>query len=404
MIMKNILVIGFSTRNIICSGKRAGYNMFAIDAFCDYDMLRCAEAAVKLDIGEGFDSRNLQPSGISELIDSFGVDFDAIIPASGFETMKFPGNFPILHNDHNIMKQVSDKSRFAELLSSLDLPHPQTYSLSEIEDINYPAMIKPACAGGGILNRVVGSPEELHSYLESLSNLQVPLKKDEIIAQEYLVGTPASVSLISSEEEVRTLAVNEQLIGIPWLTKLPFAYCGNITPFITPYADQMKNIAEKLIIELGLTGSNGVDFLITKDGPVIIEVNARFQGSLDTVEMATGCNIFEAHMQAFDGIVELKEPLNKQYAARAILYGDSNKEITGSIQRNILDNHVADVPNIGDRISADEPLTSFFSKGNSREEVVSGLKRSVMFIRECLDLGTSCEESPKTKSTYVQEI
>ncbi|MDW7731295.1 MAG: ATP-grasp domain-containing protein [Methanolobus sp.] len=402
--MKNILVIGFSTRNIICSGKRAGYNMFAIDAFCDHDMLECAEAAKKLDTGEGFDARNIEAARTSEMIESFGIDFDAIIPASGFETMEFPEHLPVLQNDHDTMKEVSDKSRFAKLLAGLDLPHPQTYPPSEIDDIIYPVMVKPACAGGGILNRVLRDREELHSYLGSLNRLQVPLKKEDMIIQDYLLGTPASVSVISTEEEAYAIAVNEQLIGIPWLTKLPFAYCGNITPFITPYADQMKDMSEKLILELGLIGSNGVDFLITKDGPVIIEVNARFQGSLDTVEMSTGWNIFEAHMQAFDGAIRIKEPVNRQYASRAIIYGDRDKEITDNIQCKILEKHIADVPNTGDMIHMDEPLTSVLSTGHSREEVISEVKRSVMFIRECLDLDTSLKGSPISKSTRVQDI
>ncbi|WP_406657053.1 ATP-grasp domain-containing protein [Methanolobus sp. ZRKC2] len=402
--MKNILVIGFSTRNIVCSGKRAGYNMFAIDAFCDSDMLECVEAAIKLDVGEGFDARNIEPSRLSEMIENFGIDFDAIIPASGFETMKFPERFPILQNEYNIMREVSDKSRFAKILASLDMPHPQTYPLAELEDINYPAMVKPACSGGGILNRVVSSPEELHIYLKCLSKLQVPFRKENMILQDYLLGTPASVSVISTESEARTIAINEQLIGIPWLTKLPFAYCGNITPFITPYANQMKNIAEELIIELGLIGSTGVDFLITKDGPVIIEVNARFQGSLDTVEMATGSNIFGAHMQAFDGSIRPEVTGSKQYAVRAILYGDRDKEITDNIHNTILEKQIADVPNVGDMIHVDEPLTSVLSTGHSRGAAINKAKRSVMFIRECLDLGTSHEGNPTTNSTYVHNI
>ncbi|TGC07918.1 ATP-grasp domain-containing protein [Methanolobus halotolerans] len=399
--MKNILVIGFSTRNIVCSGKRAGYNMFAIDAFCDHDMLECAKATIKLHTGESFDARNIEPCSLTEQIESFGTEFDAIIPASGFETMEFPGSLPVLRNDHDSMEQVSDKSRFAKLLRSLDLPHPQTYALSELESITYPVMIKPACAGGGIFNRVLYSQNDLQPYLESLDKLHISLKKEDMIVQDYLIGTPASVSVISTEDEARTVAINEQLIGTPWLTKVPFAYCGNVTPFITPYADQMKNIAEELIKELGLIGSNGVDFLMTRDGPVIIEVNARFQGSLDTVEMSTGSNIFEAHMQAFEGNIRLKEPSKRQYAARAILYGNRDKEITSNIQRKILERYIADVPKTGDMMHIDEPLTSVLSTGRSRGEVISEAKSSVMFIRECLEVDTSRRGSPRTESTYV---
>ncbi|MBN2110904.1 MAG: ATP-grasp domain-containing protein [Methanosarcinaceae archaeon] len=401
--MKDILVIGFSTRNIVCSGKRAGYNMFAIDVFCDHDMLACAEAAMKLDVGEGFFTRDIELSRICSMIDDFGIDFDGIIPASGFETMRFPEHLPVLGNDHVIMKEVSDKSRFAEMITAMDLPHPQTYSLSETGDLKYPVMVKPSCAGGGILNRVLHDRNELDSYLGSLDKLPVQIKKEDMIIQDYLSGIPASVSVISTRDEARTVAINEQLIGIPWLTELPFAYCGNITPLITPCADQMKDISERLIHELGLIGSNGVDFLITKNGPVVIEVNARFQGSLDTVEMSTGCNIFEAHMQAFDGILELKEPLNRQYASRAIIYGNCDTVITNDIQGRILEKNVVDVPNTGDVIHMNEPLTSVLSTGRSRDTVIREARSNVMFIREYINRYILSGKSPATKDSCVHD-
>lgn len=388
--MKNVLVIGFSTRNAVCSGSRAGYNMYAIDAFCDQDMLRCAAASRKLSTEGRFDSKDIGPSTLMEMIESFGVDFDAIIPASGFETLELPrGRFPLMQNDISAVKQVSDKSRFAEFLESLDIPHPRTYSLSELEDASFPLMVKPACAGGGIFNRVLYSLGELDDYMISLEKAQIPLQKEDMVFQEYLAGTPASVSIISTKEKACTAAVNEQLIGIPWLTKLPFAYCGNVTPLITPYANQMKNIAEGLISELGLVGSIGVDFLITDKGPVALEVNARFQGSMDTVELATGANIFEEHMLAFEGHIRqerTKEPAYKKYAARAVIYAEERTAITEQAMTGILGKQTADIPNTGDVIGKDEPVTSVISTGYTRRKVVNEIEQSVMFIRQRLNV------------------
>jgi hypothetical protein len=388
--MKNVLVIGFSTRNAVCSGYRAGYNMYAIDAFCDQDMLRCAKAALKLNTKGRFDSSAIGTAELSEMIESFGVDFDVIIPASGFETLELPDSkFPALHNSLLAMKDVSDKSRFAKLLESMGVPHPKTYSLSELENARFPLMVKPACAGGGIFNRVLYSLEELDDYMLSLHRARIPFEKKDMVFQDYLIGTPASVSLISSVDKVCTVAVNEQLIGVPWLTKLPFAYCGNVTPFITPYANQMKNIAEELISGLGLIGSTGVDFLITDSGPVAIEVNARFQGSMDTVELATGANIFEEHMQAFEGFIKsvrTGKPVYRQYAARAVMYSGEKTVITEPTMAGILGKQTADIPNIGDMIGENEPVTSVISTGDTRKKVMSEIEQSVMFIRQRLNV------------------
>jgi len=388
--MRNVLVIGFSTRNVVCSGCRAGYNMYAIDAFCDQDMLRCASSAKKLETQGRFNSNCVEPAMLSEMIESFGVDFDAIIPASGFETLELPeSRFPVLHNDPSAMKQVSDKSRFAKLLGTIGLPHPRTYSYREIQDARFPLMVKPACAGGGIFNRVLYDLEELDNYMLSLEDAQISLKKEELVFQDYLSGTPASVSVISTQDRTRTVAVNEQLIGVPWLTGLPFAYCGNVTPFITPYANQMENIAEELIYLLGLIGSIGVDFIVTDNGPVVIEVNARFQGSMDTVELATGSNIFQEHMQAFEGSIDqekAKKPVYRQYAARAVMYADQRRVVTEHAVAGILAKRTADVPNRGDIVGENEPITSVISTGSTRKKVMGEIEQSVMFIRGHLNL------------------
>ena len=52
---------------------------------------------------------------------------------------------------------------------------------------------------------------------------------EELIIQDFLEGIPSSVSLLSTKSQALAVAVNEQLIGIPWLSRLPFAYCGNVT-------------------------------------------------------------------------------------------------------------------------------------------------------------------------------
>ncbi|WMW22645.1 ATP-grasp domain-containing protein [Methanolobus mangrovi] len=385
--MKNILVIGFSTRNIVCSGKRAGYNMYSIDAFCDYDLLQCSAGAKKLDIGETFDVDNICLEELAGIIESFNVAFDAIIPGSGFETIgleRLP--YRVLGNEPELMKEVSDKYRFSTLLKRLNIAHPKTVLLSEIDKLQLPAMVKPACSGGGIFNTKVENEDDLKALHEKSRNTNIPACKSIMIAQEYIDGTPASVSVISTKEKAIAIAVNEQLIGIPWLTKTPFAYCGNITPYVTPYASEMKKISEELILELGLVGSNGVDFIISENGPVVIEVNARFQGSLDSVEMATGINLLDAHMKAFEGNINIAEISEIQYAGRAIVYAGREMMVNEAVQKKLLEMNVCDIPNVGQVINPEEPVISVLCSGKGREGILAGIEESVIFIGESLNL------------------
>src|SRR5664280_3631874 len=62
--MQNILVIGFDTRNIVCSASRAGYKVCSIDAFRDFDLQECAYASALLDCRTVKELHQLDPSGI----------------------------------------------------------------------------------------------------------------------------------------------------------------------------------------------------------------------------------------------------------------------------------------------------------------------------------------------------
>ncbi|NPE28983.1 ATP-grasp domain-containing protein [Methanococcoides sp. SA1] len=366
-----MLIIGYSSRNIACSASRAGYNVYAIDAFCDRDLQENTIDSRALLTCDGIDIKNIDKKVIIELIGSFDAFPDAIVLGSGFEELDLSGlSCRILNNTPAVMKQVSDKYSFAKEMESMGIPHPVSGIVDEAEDIGYPLMVKPKCAGGGRLNRVVQSEVELNTVLEELPVIDPTLELDDIIIQEFLSGFPASVSLIANGESSVPIAANEQLIGVPWLSSLPFSYCGNITPYRTPYTGQMYEISEKLAENFGLVGSNGVDFLLTDKGPFVIELNARFQGSLDSVEMATGFNLFDMHVKSFDGILPMGTPDILKYAIRAVMYADSAVSITEPISEKINGMPIADIPAAGYDALPDDPLTSIICSGNTREDVM----------------------------------
>lgn len=379
--MQNILVIGFDTRNIVCSASRAGYTVCSIDAFRDLDLQKCAYASALLECRTSKELRKLDPRWIKTKMDAFGLDFDAIVTGSGTEMLDPRGlPCPVLASSPEAAKEASNKLYLAKRLEALGMPHPRCYSPEELDAIEYPVILKPASGGGGIFNRVAESRQEMLSALEELSGPDQGFAEEEIVIQQYLKGIPASVSLLSTKGESLAVAVNEQLIGIPWLSRLPFAYCGNVTPFRTEYAEEMETLAEELMLELGLLGSNGVDFLITEKGPVVLEVNPRFQGSLDTVEKAMGINLFEAHAGCFRG--ELPEkPEAKLFATRGILYSDRELFIDRKLMDVILREKSADIPSQGTVIEPDWPLTSLFASASTRDEAIRSLERGAERIK-----------------------
>lgn len=359
-----ILIIGYSTRYLVCAGKRAGYTVYSLDHFGDVDLLRCADKYVCFD--EIADNDELLG-----ILDRLNWDFDAIILGTGFEYVDLEREgYRILNNLPDIARSIGNKKSFAGKMDALGFPHPRVYDIDD--DFGYPVMVKPVYGVGGIENRLAYSREEISGC------------GDDLLIQEYIEGIPASVSVIATHEDAVAIAVNEQLIGTRWLSTHRFAYSGNVTPFGSEYDCEMREIAVQVVKKLGLVGSNGVDFLITDAGPVVIEVNARFQGTLDTVEHASKISVFDAHVKAFSGELPEIDPDNESgtgFAGKAIVFTDHDLIIDETISKLLAREPIRDIPEVGCKIPAGDPVTTVFCTGRTREQVLDGLKAVAWRIR-----------------------
>jgi predicted ATP-grasp superfamily ATP-dependent carboligase len=364
-----VLVIGNSTRSVVCSAKKAGYTVYALDRFGDMDMRKCAD---KSGFFEGMPEKRLH-----EIALTFG-EFDAVILMPGFEKLKFKN---VLNNKLQVLEEVNDKLKIAKNFSKMDIPYPETRSLNKASGLGFPMMIKPRFGSGGMQNAVLRNEEDLASFMERGIT-------EEFIAQEFVEGIPCSASLIGNGDEAVIVALNEQLIGTPWLTKLPFAYCGNITPFNSKFNNEMMQYATRIALKFRLLGSNGVDFMLTEKGVSVLEVNPRFQGSIDTVQLSMGLNIFDAHVKSFSG--DLPEPGKPVcFAAKAIVYANRNVVINEKISSTLAicmeKGRAADIPQAGWMVRPDEPVITVLETGKTREiafEKVETSSRKIKVMTE----------------------
>jgi predicted ATP-grasp superfamily ATP-dependent carboligase len=383
-----VLVIGVNTRHIACSASRAGYTVYTLGRFNDVDLKVCSDRSVIHDMPDVHDL------DLPELIPLFRrlLPVDFIVLGPGFEHLGnwveeiTQGNVPVLNNPPHIFTNISDKAWLAKKLKILKLPHPFTVSLDSLktpEDWTggYPAIIKPRFGAGGMENRLVIDLKDLEMTMNVLDSSQYLL-------QEYINGTVTSVSIISTGKQAVAIAVNEQLAGIDTLTGMPFAYCGNITPYMSEYNDWMRETSMNLAKELALVGSNGVDFIITDKGPVVLEVNPRFQGSIDTVERSTGLNIFRLHHGSFQGNLPVCGD-SQCFSIKTIFFAPRRlvveKRVYDYLVQCYNEGTAADVPSKGTVCEKDEPVVSFLLKGNSRMEVVSQAEQLVNGLTDIIE-------------------
>lgn len=347
---RSVLVLGWNSRGIACSAKRAGYKVYSVSHYDDLDLMECVEEGVRFED---------HPGNVKPFLDKYKVDH--VVLGSGFEGSDIDPSL-VLGNDPRIARDVINKVWLAKRLNEMGIRHPRIFSRRNVE---FPCIAKPIVGGGGHKNFVVKD--------ESM------LPGDEYFLQELIKGRPLSVSVLSDAKDAVPVSLNEILVGKKWLgQRLEFGYCGNVTPYKTKHHDEIYGIARKLIPALGLVGSNGIDFMVDENGPCVLEVNPRFQGSIDTVELATGENMFKAHVDALEGYIV--RPKIRQYAIKGIVFATRKTLVTGSMLRPM----IADVPKPGSVFGPDEAIVTITGNGATRSDASAMLKKNLSFVKKNL--------------------
>ena len=119
----------------------------------------------------------------------------------------------------------------------------------------------------------------------------IQFNTNEFILQEYVDGISLSSSVLANEKSAKTI-MNSRLLTINDFEKnSSFVYVGNILPLTKEsIMSKVKDIgkinkdmiatSENLAQKFKLTGSNGVDYILDKNGELkVIEINPRFQGT-----------------------------------------------------------------------------------------------------------------------------
>ncbi|MDH5634888.1 MAG: ATP-grasp domain-containing protein, partial [Candidatus Bathyarchaeota archaeon] len=211
---------------------------------------------------------------------------------------------PIVGSPIESIRKVRNKLKFFRELERLAIPHPETVLARSLEegiqaakDIGYPVITKLTASSGGTGIRKANNREEFTKAYK-----QTAISSREVLIQEFVAGDHVSVSLLSSRKgDVRVLTLNEQLLGMQELYPgEPFGYCGNIVP--APIDDDTARacsiLGEKIATHFKLAGSNGVDIVVSEGVPNVIEVNPRFQGTIECVERVLRTSLVDSHIDA----------------------------------------------------------------------------------------------------------
>lgn len=368
-----LLVVGLDATALAVSAHNAGYRIHVVDFFGDLETKSVAEKSLSLIKQIPFQSCGRVSEFFSaelllELVQKMSKDYsyDGILLSSGLEdSPEVLGELndiaPILGNTPEAIANVRNRRHFPEILSRHGVLHPTTRYVSSpaeataaAEELGYPVVVKSNIGFGGANVLLIGNEKELAAC-----------SSGTILVQEYVRGVAASTSLLATRGRTMTLTINQQLLGLSYLgSSRTFGYCGNLVPLELHklLISECKKVSERVVEVFGLEGSNGIDFVIDDSGrPWVIEVNPRFQGTLECVEGILGINLVEVHLNA---CMNHKLPVLGRtcgYCVRLVLYGRERSRIPDL--RPFPEVRDTSVPNV--IVEKGEPLCSIVVKGDS---------------------------------------
>lgn len=337
-----MLLVGTNVRNVAESARKAGYEVYAITKYFDLDLrIYCREVY-------------LMRENCRDLVEKLAQENNArVVLCSNAETLEIRAE--LLCNDPRVCKKIVDKLKFYRTLEKAGIPHPEVLKEPEGKTI-----IKPRVGGGG----------EGIKFAEKAEN--------GFILQRYVEGVPCSVSLISGRE-VTPIACNYIFSGWKEMNASFFRYSGNLTPL---RVNEEKRIEiEKIAVETAqlfdIKGSIGVDFILG-DKPYVLELNPRFQGSLDSIEWSSDVNLFSMHVKAFEN-GKVEKVRSKRYAIRAIFFTDRDVDLGTYLVSLVGNPFFADIP--WGFYRKGEPIVSILASGNYEDIFAKIIERRDLFLR-----------------------
>jgi predicted ATP-grasp superfamily ATP-dependent carboligase len=150
---------------------------------------------------------------------------------------------------------------------------------------------------------------------------------------------------------------------------------------MVPYESRMRKeclkIAEVIGEEFGLSGSYGIDFVLSEK-PYVIEVNPRFQDTLECIERVYDTNVVDLHMKACSGMLPEKNLTPKRACSKGILYARKKLVVGGDLTKVSC---CVDVYRPGTVVKKDEPVCSAFGCGKTSEESFLSLKNKISEVQ-----------------------
>ena len=325
MTSKRLGIVGYSTRALAQAAVDLGFQVHAIDAFCDQDLLDCAECELALD----------WPRDIA--LCAARVRCDGWLLAGGMEhhgrrLSQLAEQAPLLGPSRQQIQRLRSLRywrRLADRVPGLELP---TSSGNQNALCNSRQLFKPSRSSGGV-------------YVTDAEPLSDPASRPRGYWQQFIPGRGLGVTAVFNPHEVSLCGATEALTAVDWPGPKPYIYRGSLGPIqLTPSQQQtVLEIAFRIREDLGLVGTLQADFIEDEHGRLwLLEINPRWTAGMEVLHLCSQqipASPLAAHLRAFGVDVQIRTPPLQQEAtlpmaprwlAKAVIYASHE----GSLSRS----------------------------------------------------------------------
>jgi biotin carboxylase len=199
------------------------------------------------------------------------------------------------------VRLVRDKARLRNFLHDrglsssraevIDPQDPQTEELAA--KLRFPVVVKDVAGTSSRNVWLVRDGKELEAALKAAR--EAALLGDRLTAESYFCGPLFSIEAISWQNETRVIGVNSRILSSePYFREEALSF-----PMALPSATRARLDAWLVGVLDAISYTDGfshTEFIMTRDGPEVVEVNPRLAGALvgESISQAFGINVYDA--------------------------------------------------------------------------------------------------------------
>lgn len=348
MLPKAFLLTSLSGRVLAKAAARAQQPVVGIDAFADRDTCDMAMkwARSPLDRNGVFDA-----TAILKIVKSvcppsacLGLIYGSGLEAQPALLRKLAEGRTVLGNSPEVLEAVADPICFSDLLATLGIPHPATRMSCPVDVEGWLSKRIGAC-GGTHVRFASASPEDnAGRYF-----------------QQHVTGKEWSFLFLADGRHICPIGFN-QPVATPPQASGHWSYAGSTRMNEGPakVGDAVTEAARVLTARLGLVGLNGIDFIVTRSGWMLIELNPRPPATLELWDVPLLPCLFDLHIEATKGRLPKRLPKPGGSMAVAVIYAETRTPIPADFVWPVW---CADLPWTGSVIDAGDPVCTVRAEG-----------------------------------------